>query len=118
MGDTARTRAHATPLPGDWQPNAEGKQFAANLGLDLPMVAAKFANWQWKRGNTSPDWAAAWKFWCLDQVERDKRPDARPEFRNGYLGLIDRDGFEHPEAEPDDPVSSYLRLAGGRYGTA
>jgi hypothetical protein len=67
----AGTRARAQPLPRGWQPNAEEERYAADLGLPVPSTAAKFVAWHRKEGTRSPDWTAAWEFWCLDQVERN-----------------------------------------------
>ena len=85
-----RARARAAPLPEDWKPNAEEECFAANLGLNVPMVAAKFSAQQRRRAILSPNWTAEWEYWCLEQVDRDEQADARG---NGYVKVIGREGW-------------------------
>lgn len=120
-GDASASFAHAraTPLPEDWQPNTEGKSFAANLGLHVPLVAAKFAAWHRKQATRSADWKAEWQLWCLREVEMNAD---KPERRGNFFAESLWDDMTAAAPDSDDRATrerlAILQIAGGRYGTA
>lgn len=108
-----------TPLPEGWQPNAEGKGFAINLGLGVPMVAAKFSAWHRKHATRSADWVAEWELWCLREVEMNARqPERRANhFAEAFWDDLNRAG-QHPEDADAEGRRAIEQICGVTYGTA
>lgn len=117
---TASRRPPArTPLPEGWQPNAEGKGFAINLGLGVPMVAAKFSAWHRKHATRSADWVAEWELWCLREVEMNARqPERRANhFAEAFWDDLNR-AAQHPEDADAEGRRAIEQICGVTYGTA
>jgi hypothetical protein len=65
--------ARGARLPDDWQPDADLRRFAADLGLDAASVAASFRDyWRAQAGAKArkADWPATWRNWCRHEAER------------------------------------------------
>jgi hypothetical protein len=59
------------PLPANFQPNAEHKALADQLGLSLQTEQALFVDHHKAKGGTSQDWNASFRSW-LRRAERFK----------------------------------------------
>jgi hypothetical protein len=101
----------AARLPADWQLSPELRQFAKAEGLDPDRVAASFRDYWHARpgsGGCKLDWPATFRGWC--RREADRRPPSRPaapEFRNGFLAMIDRER-RGDALDPDDEPNPFL----------
>lgn len=95
-------RRHRRPSP-DWWPHADERSFAADLGLDVDWVAAKFRD-HWLgvpgRASVKADWTATWRSWCRREVEfHARQPAGRRSGRAGDGSWMDHSIYD--EAEPD-----------------
>lgn len=67
---------YGTRIPADWQPSEADRQYASSKGMSQVRIdteAEKFRNyWTAKTGRaaTKLDWAATWRNWCLQSLER------------------------------------------------
>lgn len=71
---SGKQRGHR--LPEDWQPSADDRSFASNLGLDPDWVAQKFRDyWHSKPGQAGVklDWSKTFRNWCRSEAERGAR---------------------------------------------
>lgn len=116
-GNTVRSKRRSKPnlagttLPDDWTPPDED---AIELGVPLhaiPTMRAKFiAHYRRVTGDRalSRDWRSSWRFWCLDQLERQPNGGAS---RNGGHRWPGRgtmpDGRPSP-SEPRDALAAAL----------
>lgn len=91
--DTPREETHtpATRLPIDWMPSVADENFARSLGLDVPLVLAKFRDHYRAAGTEKVDWAAQFRLWCRGDAERAKRRPALGQARPGKLGWLIED---------------------------
>jgi len=103
---SARTGARGTRLPVDWQPSAEDRAYAEEMGLDCRRVAEDFRGyWLAKAGKDAVkvDWSLTWQGWCRRELDRRgaARPGAPPsapkptamDRRLQDMGLIRGDGL-------------------------
>lgn len=77
-GNKGRGRAHA--LPDSWEPTAEHKKMALELGLSLPTEVAKLRDWARAKGERKLDWNATFRNWLRKSGEgrRPHRPAPTP----------------------------------------
>lgn len=54
-------------IQDDWQPDAAGREFAANNGVPDSEIGA-FVDHHLAHGNTMASWPAAWRTWCRNAV--------------------------------------------------
>jgi len=62
-----------TRLPDDWEPSADERAFAEQLGLNATTVAASFRDyWRGIPGakGRKADWPGTWRNWCRREAER------------------------------------------------
>lgn len=62
-----------TRLPDDWQPSADERGFASDLGMDPDATASSFRDyWVAVAGakGRKADWPATWRNWCRRDAER------------------------------------------------
>lgn len=72
----ADTSVSGSRLPDDWEPSAEDRAFAEQLGLDVNAIAASFRDyWHGVPGakGRKVDWPATWRNWCRKTVESGPR---------------------------------------------
>lgn len=64
--------ANGARLPEDWNPDAEGAQFARDLGLDPARTFDRFRDyWRGQPGakGRKLDWIATWRNWCRKEAD-------------------------------------------------
>ena len=68
-GAAKRGEKRPTRIPADWQPDEAGIAFATERGVAHAAEVERFrAYWQGATKNaTSPDWAAKWRTWVMNQ---------------------------------------------------
>lgn len=89
-GDDGR----GTRLPDDWQPSADERGFASDLGMDPDATASSFRDyWVAVAGakGRKADWPATWRNWCRRDAER-----RQPSGALGPLGQGKARRFQSP----------------------
>ncbi|KFF31665.1 hypothetical protein [Bifidobacterium bombi] len=74
-GETPKKNHHSRarhPLPDDWKPNPEARQYAADHNIDLPRSADRYRLWAKSGGHKLKDWDARYLLWL-----KDTKPDSR-----------------------------------------
>ncbi|WP_426032897.1 hypothetical protein [Caulobacter sp. DWP3-1-3b2] len=72
-----------TTIPADWAPSPIDWEYAAGKGMGpdrITRAAERFTNfWRAKTGASARkrDWAATWRNWILDDLDRHPPPKAR-----------------------------------------
>jgi hypothetical protein len=93
-GSESARGAPRTPVPEDWQPNAEQEGYAIGLGFDPACLARRFVLWHRRKRTLSPDWAAEWEWWCDNEVRLSADREAREDSRgNGMVKVIAQEGW-------------------------
>src|SRR5215467_4437143 len=67
-------------LPADWQPDAEDRRYAEELGLNPDEVAEEFCDWWHAKAGADAaklDWHLTWKTWCRRNSTRQAERDGR-----------------------------------------
>lgn len=62
-----------TRLPENWEPDDDGRAYAAKLGLDCQAILADFRDYWHARagpGAIKMDWNATWRTWCRRENEK------------------------------------------------
>jgi len=92
-----------TPIPEDWQPNAESERYAAERGVPLAPNVRKFRNNHLSKRTVLADWQARFRMWCDEEerriAERDERADSRG---NPYVKITEREGWVSQRHDRDD----------------
>ncbi len=118
----------ACRLPDDWQPSADARAYAADLGLNVDRVAEDFRGyWHAKSGKDATKaglkgWALTWQGWCRREAERRPQAARHPpaagvksrtdwDAHDARLAELERELLNQPPVELFDGVTLEGELA-------
>lgn len=87
-------RVRAAPLPDEFQPDAEGMNYATQRGIAVADELENFRDYYLARGLTRKDWQASWRTWCRNAERFGRAATSRPPAPTRNKKALPRENFD------------------------